>query len=68
LTANGDGRQTGERHTSKHVINAEHVAVIVEERLRAGRQIHGSEHHPDPAGIDAVEINYFTYEDAQCRC
>ncbi len=66
LTANRNGRQAWERHTSKHMINAEHVAVVVEERFRSCCQVHGSEHHPDPARIDSVKIDHFADHRAQC--
>ena len=59
LTANRNGRQSRERRTSKHVIDAKHVPVVVEERFRPSRQVHGSEHHPNTTRIDPVEIDYF---------
>jgi hypothetical protein len=59
LTANRNGWQSRERRASQHVIDAKHVPVVVEQRFRSSRQIHGSEHHSNATRIDPVEIDYF---------
>ena len=60
LTANRNGRQSRKRRASQHMIDAKHVPVVVEERFRSSRQVHGSEHHPNATRIDPVEIDDFT--------
>jgi hypothetical protein len=59
LTANGDSRHAEEGDASQHMINAKRVSVIIEERFRSGRQVHGSEHQPNATGINPAEIDDF---------
>jgi hypothetical protein len=65
LMANCHGREAWERRAGQHMIDAEHVPVVVEERFGSGHEVDGSKHHSDATRIDPVEIDDLVYHRAQ---
>src|SRR5437868_266136 len=57
LATDRNGRQSRKWRPGEHMVQSEHVPVIVEERLGSGRQVHCSEHQADDARVDPIEIN-----------
>src|SRR6266446_398294 len=57
LATDRNGRQSRKWRAGEHMIQSEHVPVIVEERLGSRRQVHCSEHQADDAGVDPIEID-----------
>src|SRR6266478_1446405 len=57
LATDRNGRQSRKWRAGEHMIQSEHVPVIVEERLGSRRQVHCSEHQADDARVDTIEIN-----------
>ena len=65
LPVDRDRRQTRQRAACQHVIGAEHMPVIVEERLGSRPDIHRAKYDAEGARIDPFEIDRFADQDAQ---
>ena len=49
----------GSARAGEHVLGAEHVAVVVEKRLRPGRQVDRAQHDPHRPELTRLEIDGF---------
>src|SRR5207244_7514032 len=65
LATDRNRRQSRKWRPGEHMVQSEHVPVIVEERLGSCRQVHCSEHQAVHARVDPIEINHLADHLAQ---
>jgi len=57
LPVDDDRRQPGQRGAGQHVIQTDHMAVVIEIGLGPRDQVDRAQHQPNRTGIDPLEID-----------